>query len=103
MASSLFSSVYVPPSGPQASLDARLASNSEDQLVASLRNIRLDDNDLPVRPDFGTVGKVIKLRTNFFPISIPKRSLYEYDVAIAPAGLYYFWSFLLGGLTCLPS
>jgi hypothetical protein len=39
---------------------------------------------MPLRPDFGTVGVPIKLRTNFFPVRVPKGPLYEYDVAITP-------------------
>ncbi|KAJ8590502.1 argonaute-like protein [Rhizopogon salebrosus TDB-379] len=39
---------------------------------------------MPLRPDFGTVGEPIKLRTNFFPVRIPKGSLNEYVVAITP-------------------
>jgi len=39
---------------------------------------------MPLRPDFGTVGDPIKLRTNFFPVRIPKRSLNEYSVTIHP-------------------
>jgi len=30
------------------------------------------------------LGKPIKLRTNFFPIRIPKGPLHEYDVSISP-------------------
>lgn len=66
-------------------MDARLQSNSEDQLVASFRSLQLQDADLPVRPGFGTIGTPIKLRTNFFPVKVPKGPLYEYDVTIAPA------------------
>jgi hypothetical protein len=40
---------------------------------------------MPLRPDFGTVGVPIKLRTNFFPVRVPKGPLHEYDVAITPA------------------
>jgi eukaryotic translation initiation factor 2C len=29
-------------------------------------------------------GRSIKLRTNFFPICVPKGSLYEYDISISP-------------------
>ncbi len=29
-------------------------------------------------------GKSIKLRTNFFPIRVPKGPLYEYDISISP-------------------
>lgn len=50
----------------------------------SLKTIKLQSNDLPLRPDFGTQGQVIKLRTNFFPVKVPKGPLYEYDVSISP-------------------
>lgn len=43
-----------------------------------------DPDSMPLRPDFGTVGEPIKLRTNFFPVRIPKGSLNEYVVAITP-------------------
>lgn len=70
--------------GP-ATVDARLQNNSEDTLIQSLQSLRLNDNELPVRPGFGTVGTPIKLRTNFLPVKIPKAPWYEYDVKIAPA------------------
>ncbi|KIP05634.1 hypothetical protein PHLGIDRAFT_91914 [Phlebiopsis gigantea 11061_1 CR5-6] len=67
-----------------ANVDTRLAGNSEDQLVAGLRGLRLQDSDLPLRPGFGTAGTAIKLRTNFFPVKVPKGPLFEYDVKITP-------------------
>lgn len=70
--------------GAPANVDQRLGNNSEDQLVDSLRSLQLGDTDLPLRPDFGTVGQAIKLRTNFFPVRIPKNPLYEYEVKIKP-------------------
>ena len=72
--------------GNPANVDARLANNSEDQLVASLSSLTLSDTDLPLRSGFGTEGKAVKLRTNFFPVRVPKGPLYEYDVKITPAG-----------------
>ncbi|THH27194.1 hypothetical protein EUX98_g6995 [Antrodiella citrinella] len=71
--------------GVPATIDARLTDTSQDQIVASLRSLKLQDTDLPIRPDFGTVGKAIKLRTNFFPVKVPKGPLYEYEVTITPA------------------
>ena len=53
--------------------------------MASLKSLTLRDTDLPTRPGFGTSGTQIKLRTNFFPVRVPKGPLYEYDVAITPA------------------
>ena len=68
-----------------ANIDARLTDNSEDTLVASLKSLTLRDTDLPTRPGFGTSGAPVKLRTNFFPVKVPKGPLHEYDVQIAPA------------------
>ncbi|KAG5725156.1 Protein argonaute-2 [Termitomyces sp. T112] len=69
--------------GP-ATIDARLSDKSESALVASFKGIKLDRDDIPLRPDFGTRGKQVKLRANFFPVKIPKRPLYEYEVTISP-------------------
>lgn len=55
--------------------------------MASLSSLTLKDTDLPVRPGFGTEGRTINLRTNFFPVKVPKGPLYEYDIKITPAGL----------------
>ncbi|KAI0057312.1 argonaute-like protein [Artomyces pyxidatus] len=70
--------------GVPATVDARL-DTSQDQLIASLKSLTLRSDEIPTRPDFGTAGTPIKLRTNFFPVRIPKGPLYEYDVAITPA------------------
>lgn len=79
----VFRRVFMP--GVPATVDARLTDNSQDALVASFRSIRLRDDDLPSRPDFGTRGVQIKLRCNFFPVKVPKGPLYEYDVSMSPA------------------
>ncbi|TCD61374.1 hypothetical protein EIP91_008543 [Steccherinum ochraceum] len=71
--------------GQPAAVDARLTDNSQEQIVNALRGLRLADTDLPTRPDFGTAGRAIKLRTNFFPVKLPKGPLYEYDVTIIPS------------------
>ena len=71
-------------SGVPASIDARLTDNSQDLLVNSLRTLRLTPNDLPVRPGFGSDGRPIKLRANFFPIKVRSSTYYEYDVALSP-------------------
>jgi eukaryotic translation initiation factor 2C len=67
-------------------LDARLRDNSQALVLQNLSQLRLDPAgpELPVRPDYGTVGKQISVRANFFPVRVPKIPLYEYDVAITP-------------------
>ncbi|EIN14516.1 argonaute-like protein [Punctularia strigosozonata HHB-11173 SS5] len=76
--------VYLPDE--PARLDARLQDNAQDALVASFRNLSITQrpNTLPPRPDFGAKGRVIALRTNFFPVTVPKGPFYEYDVSITP-------------------
>ncbi|KAJ7253036.1 argonaute-like protein [Mycena haematopus] len=67
-----------------AHIDARIADNSDKALVVALAYVSVANDDLPLRPGFGTAGREIKLRANFFPVRIPATSLYEYDVAISP-------------------
>ncbi|XP_032815439.1 protein argonaute-2 isoform X2 [Petromyzon marinus] len=38
----------------------------------------------PLRPGFGTVGKPIQLRANYFEVDIPKMDLLHYDIDIKP-------------------
>lgn len=72
--------------GQPANIDRRIADDSDKALVATFAASRssTDPDSMPLRPDFGTEGKEIKLRTNFFPVRVPKGPLYEYDVAITP-------------------
>lgn len=79
---SIVYSVFSP--GSPANIDRRLTDGSEQALVDSFRSIKINSNDLPLRPGFGKEGKQVKLRANFFPVKVPKASLYEYDVAISP-------------------
>jgi len=71
--------------GQPAIIDARVADNSDQALVASFKGLKLNPNELPLRPGFGTAGTAIKLRTNFFPVLFnPNRSFFEYNVVIHP-------------------
>jgi len=42
--------------------------------------------EIPTRPDFGTVavGPSFKLRTNFFPVRLPKKTIFDYEITITP-------------------
>ena len=71
--------------GPPANIDARLLDNSDKALVSSFQKITLQPDELPLRPGFGTAGRSIKLRANFFPVRVPKGPLFEYTVSISPA------------------
>lgn len=70
--------------GVPANIDSRLTDNSQEMLINTLRTFRVNPNDLPVRPGFGSDGKPIKLRANFFPIKVRSSIYYEYEVAISP-------------------
>ncbi|KAH9994550.1 argonaute-like protein [Russula compacta] len=70
--------------GQPAVIDSRLANSAEDRLILSFKSLSLRQDAMPPRPDYGTKGKPIKLRTNFFPIRVPKGPLHEYDVSISP-------------------
>ncbi|KAJ8092745.1 hypothetical protein PM082_007074 [Marasmius tenuissimus] len=77
--------VFVPPSNAPAKLDSRLEGNVDLELVSRLNSLNISGSEnLPLRPGFGTVGTPIKLRTNFFPVKLPKTNFYEYDVSITP-------------------
>ena len=69
--------------GRPANIDARLDA-SQEALIAQFNSLSVHTHDIPLRPDFGKAGLAIKLRTNFFPVRVPKGPLYEYDIAIAP-------------------
>ena len=65
-------------------MDPRLLDKSQDALVLAMKSIKLKHDELPLRPGFGTTGRAIKLRANFFPVQLPKGPLFEYDVTISP-------------------
>lgn len=50
-----------------------------------MKELTIKPTDLPPRPNFGNVGPSFKLRTNFFPVKLPKKTIFEYDIAITPA------------------
>lgn len=68
-------------------VDVRIKDDSDRAIVAALnRQTRGDDpNLLPLRPDFGTQGRAISLRTNYFPIDVQGK-IYRYSAAIALPG-----------------
>ncbi|KAG2037118.1 Piwi domain-containing protein [Suillus americanus] len=67
------------------------APTSEDQLLATLRHLvssfeKLAFNPIrPHRPSYGTLGRQITLRANFFTIKLPKGPIYDYHVEIKPS------------------
>jgi hypothetical protein len=61
-----------------------LQDNTQDALIQSFRALTIHPGDLPNRPDFGVAGTKVTLRTNFFPVKVPRGPLCEYDVDIHP-------------------
>jgi len=76
------SSVFRPP-GP-ANIDSRLTDKTQDEVVAALKAVKISAEEMPLRKGYGTEGRAIKLRTNYFPVKVPKGPLFEYDVQITP-------------------
>ncbi|KAG9311007.1 hypothetical protein JVU11DRAFT_8903 [Chiua virens] len=70
-------------------VDARIRDDSDKAVVAKLstdsRSGGTGANGLPLRPDFGTQGRAIPLRANFFPVNVRGR-IYRYGVAITLPG-----------------
>ena len=75
-------SVFNPGTPPI--IDARLQDTSQDELIQSFRSLAIRQGELPNRPDFGVAGTKVTLRSNFFPVKVPKGPLCEYDVDISP-------------------
>ena len=65
-------------------IDARIRDGSDKAVVASLNKVD-DDSYLSLRPDFGTQGREISLRANYFPVEV-KGQIYRYSAAIALPG-----------------
>lgn len=68
-----------------AATENRPLKNDQDELVAKFEtNSLADPPGFPTRPDWGTKGTAIKLRTNYFPIEFTDETLYNYDIEIEP-------------------
>ncbi|THH32716.1 hypothetical protein EUX98_g1439 [Antrodiella citrinella] len=61
-------------------LPDRLSQQNLDSLVASFKRVPATP-EMPLRPGWGTKGKAIKLRANFFAVNVPKDlTIYEYAI-----------------------
>lgn len=70
--------------GTATSPDPRHSDTALNSLITSLRNIQLSP-EAPTRPGWGTAGRPITLRANFFALRVPKKFLvYDYEVSITP-------------------
>jgi hypothetical protein len=57
--------------------------SASTELIKRLR-IANPGPDRPARPDYGTVGKLVALRANFFALEKLPETIYEYVVQITP-------------------
>lgn len=68
--------------GEPARPDQRLSN--VDALVATFKKLSVGP-EMPLRPGWGTVGREVNLRANFFALKLPtKLQVYDYDVSITP-------------------
>ncbi|KAF8652649.1 hypothetical protein AX16_004281 [Volvariella volvacea WC 439] len=63
-------------------LDEELRDSSLNDLLARFHSMSTSAKDRIFRPDFGSGGRPIQLRTNFFRLRVSDKSLYEYNVSI---------------------
>ncbi|KZS96684.1 argonaute-like protein [Sistotremastrum niveocremeum HHB9708] len=68
-----------------ARVDARLKVDEMNALITGFKTMVVSDTKLPTRPDWGTSGRPVTFRANFFPLQITaKTEFHEYDVQIEP-------------------
>lgn len=67
-----------------ARIPDHLTPEKQTKLLDALRKVP-PKPERPTRPGFGTLGKPITLRANFFAVKLPKGPLYEYEIKIEPA------------------
>ncbi|KAI0247504.1 Piwi-domain-containing protein [Lactifluus subvellereus] len=67
--------------GQGAQVDTRI--HTADELVARLQGLNLGP-ERPARPGWGTLGRVILVRTNSFPIELSSDTYYDYVMEISP-------------------
>ena len=61
----------------------RLSTANLRQLITGFESMTVK-SDRPLRPGYGTVGRTITLRANFFAVKVPQRPIYDYAVEISP-------------------
>ena len=66
-----------------AQVPDRLSTANLRQLITGFESLTVK-SDRPLRPGYGTVGRTITLRANFFAVKVPQRPIYDYAVEISP-------------------
>lgn len=69
--------------GRPSTVDARIKDDSDKAVVANLHgaNAGTGPHGLPLRPDFGTQGRQIALRANYFPVNVQGK-IFRYKTEI---------------------
>ncbi|THH13717.1 hypothetical protein EW146_g6540, partial [Bondarzewia mesenterica] len=73
--------IFDPHPGQRPTPDVRITA--ADGLLQRLGSLPRTPEH-PVRPGYGTLGRAIILRANFFPVKISAKSWFEYSVKISP-------------------
>jgi hypothetical protein len=58
--------------------------NTDVNNISGLSNGFLTHFKSPMRPDYGTEGRLITLKVNHFQVSVPKGFIHHYDINIHP-------------------
>ena len=66
-----------------AQVPDRLSTANLRQLITGFESLTVK-SDRPLRPGYGTVGRTITLRANFFAVKVPQGPIYDYAVEISP-------------------
>jgi eukaryotic translation initiation factor 2C len=53
------------------------------RLITGFKSFKVKP-ERPLRPEYGTVGKDVTLRANFFPVQVPQGPIYDYNLEISP-------------------
>ncbi|KAJ2913428.1 hypothetical protein MD484_g6984, partial [Candolleomyces efflorescens] len=73
--------------GVPATLPPRLNDSTQQALISSFKNLSLSQRpgpERPLRPGYGTRGRPVTLRANFFAVRLPKGPIYRYTIEITP-------------------
>ncbi|KAF9467546.1 argonaute-like protein [Collybia nuda] len=66
-----------------AQIPSRLTDVSHNDLLVPFKALKVSPGR-PLRPGYGTAGTAITLRSNFFPVWLPKGPIYDYTIEISP-------------------
>ncbi|ETW76682.1 hypothetical protein HETIRDRAFT_174733, partial [Heterobasidion irregulare TC 32-1] len=73
--------IFDPQPGTRPTPDVRITAADSLLQRTGPRQVGFEH---PARPGYGTLGRAIVLRANFFPVKISKTSWFEYSIKISP-------------------